>query len=124
MNETEQMPETRSPMPRIVGVASLSCLVSLILFYWAVRGAVSEIGVWWEEWLVYATVPVLLTFLILYRSCWHPEITGAARTCYLFLLSCLIFAGDIVAVGAMLGLAVFFIGMMAFGFNAFEGGNH
>ncbi len=118
------MPETRSPVPWIMGVASLTCLISLIFFYGAASGVVSELRVWWEEWLVYATVPVLLTFFILYRSCWHPEITGVARTCSVFLLSCAILAGDIVAVGAMLCLAVFVIGMVAFGVNAFTGGNH
>jgi hypothetical protein len=128
MNENEQMPEFRSPLRRTMVMASLTSLVSAIIFYGAVSGVVSELDVWWKELLAYATVPVFLTYFILYRSCWRREITGTARTCSLLLLSCVIFVGDIVAVilavGVMVCLAVVFIGMIAFGFNAFTGGNH
>src|ERR1035437_9343107 len=64
-----------------IGVAWLACLVSFGLIYWVARPVVMLLAVWWVELLVYALIPVAVSFIILYRSCWHQEITGVARTC-------------------------------------------
>ena len=124
MDENKQTAKIQSPLTRVMVFATVTCLISLILSYGAFAGVISNFKDWWAQLLVYATVPVFLTFFILYRSCWHPEITGAPRTCSLLLLSCAILVGDIVAVGVMLCLAIAFIGFIAFGFNSFTGGNH
>ena len=124
MNEDEQMPEPPSPLPRVIAIASLTCFVSLILFYGAASGVISALRVWWAEGLIYATLPVFLTFFILYRSCWRPEITGVKRTYSLLLLSCAILLSDVIAAGIMFCLCLLFICVIAFGVNAFTGGNH
>jgi hypothetical protein len=124
MDENGQTLKVRSPLTRELLIASLACLVALMLCYGAFSKVVSELQVWWVELLVYAAVPVFLTFFLLYRSCWHPEITGAPRTCSLLLLSCAILAGDIFTVGAVIFLAIVIVGFIGFGVNAFTGGNH
>jgi hypothetical protein len=66
----------------------------LIIFYWVAGRAVELLEVRWIEWLVYAIIPISVTFIILYRSCWNPEIKGVTQTCSLLLLSCIIL-GDV-----------------------------
>jgi hypothetical protein len=117
MNDDEQPPEVQSPAQRVIVMASFACFVSLAFFYWVARPAVELLEVLWVEWLVYAIIPISVTFTILYRGCWHREITGAARTCSVLLFSCLILAGVLVASGFM-----FYMGL--FCLNAFSGGNH
>jgi len=92
-----------------VGLALLACVASFGLVYALARPLVGRLSVWWIELWVYALVPVTVTFIILYRSQWHPEITGVARTCSLLLLSCVILGGIILAVGLLLALGCFFI---------------
>ena|ERR1039457_5281358 len=124
MNENEQTTEVQSPLRRDIVIASIASLVSLIIFFCAARPAVSKLQDWWAELLVYALIPISVAFVILYRSCWHREITGAARTCSLLLISCMILGGDLIAVGAVLCLAVSLICMIAFCVSGVSGGNH
>ena len=122
--QTEQAPEVQSPLRRAIVIAFIASFVSLILFYCVARPAVSQLQVWWVELLVYAFIPIAVTFIILYRSCWHREITGAARTCSLLLLSSVILGSELIAVGAMLCMAALFICMIAFCVSGVSGGNH
>jgi hypothetical protein len=117
MNDNNQTPEVQSPLQRVFVIASIACFVSLIFLYWVARRAVDLLEVRWIELLVYAIIPVSVTFIILYRSCWHREITGAARTCSLFLLSCIILGSEVIAIGIILCIAMFCL-------NAMQGGNH
>lgn len=117
MNDNEQTSQDQSPLQRAFTIASTACFVSLIIFYWVARPVVERLQVRWVELLVYAIIPLSVTFIILYRSCWHREITGAARTCSLLLLSCVILSCEFVAIGIMLCIGLF-------GFNAITGGNH
>ena len=100
-NNNGQPSEIQSP----IGVSSFVCFVSLAFICWVARHAVWLLQVWWAELLVYALIPISVTFIILYRSCWHREITGAARTLLLILLSCIIFAGVFTATGIIIILA-------------------
>jgi hypothetical protein len=102
MNENEQPLETQSPLQRVIVVASIACFAALGCVYWVATPAVKLLGTWWVELLAYAIIPISVTFAILYRSCWHREITGPARTCSLLLLSLLIFAGVLLAVGVLI----------------------
>jgi hypothetical protein len=112
MDDNEQTPDVQSPLQRAVVMASIACFVSLIIIYWVARPAVELLHVRWVEWLVYAIIPISVTFIILYRSCWHPEITGAARTYSLLLLSCIILVGVFIAIGfIILGVFAFFSGI-------------
>ena len=93
LSDNEQPRQVQSP----VGVCSMACFVSLAFIYFAARPLVSRLQVWWAELLVYALIPTVLTFILLYRSSWHREITGAARTLSLALLSSVILGGVLIA---------------------------
>jgi cytochrome bd-type quinol oxidase subunit 2 len=99
VNHHDRPSEFQFPLPRVIVIALLACLVSLLFIYWAARPVVERLEVWWVEWLVYALIPIAVTFIILYCSSWHREITGAARTCSLLLLSCVILGGLLFAIG-------------------------
>jgi hypothetical protein len=117
MDNNGQSPEVQPPLQRAVVMASIACFASLTFFYWVARPAVESIEDGWAEFMVYAIIPMTVTFIILYRSCWHREITGIARTGSLLLLSCIILGSEVIAVGFMLCVAMFC-------FNAIQGGNH
>jgi hypothetical protein len=116
--------EEEAPWPRGMVMATLACMVSSLGFYCVARWAVSLLQVWWAELLVYATFPIAVTFVVLYRSSWHREITGAARTCSALLLSCLILGGEIIVAAAVLCLALVCICAIAFCIYGVTGGNH
>ncbi len=56
----------------------------------------------WAEWAVYALVPIAVIFVLLYRSGWHRELTGAPRTLALIGLSGFIFCSVLIVGGAIL----------------------
>ncbi len=117
MSTDERLPEVQSPVQRVVVLSVLACFGSLMFIYLAARHVVELFEALWAEWLVYSSIPMAVTFVILYRSCWHREITGLARTSALLLISCLILAGVILAVGFLLCITWFCC-------NAVSGGNH
>jgi hypothetical protein len=117
MNDEEQPLEMQSPSQRVFAVASIACFLSLIILDWVVSSVINLIAVPWVELLVYAILPISVTFTILYRSGWHREISAAKRTGSLFLLSCAILGGVLVASGITFCVALFC-------FNALSGGNH
>ena len=122
--ENEQAPKVQSPFQRVIVIASLACLVSLMFLYCAGRPAASPLHVWWMELLACATIPISVTYMVLYRSGWHREIAGIARACSVLRLSCVILGGELLAVGILLCIAVFCICMTAAGLTAISGGNH
>jgi len=109
--------EIQSPVERAVILATFASFGSLAFIYWTARPVVKLIGVPWIEFLAYALIPALVTFVILYRSCWHREISGARRTGSLLLLAFTILGGVIIGSSLLLYLAMF-------GLNALSGGNH
>ena len=112
MNNHEPAPNSQSPPPECIGIASFACLMALVFFYWYAGPAVRALDVWWAKWLVYACIPILVSFIILYRSGWHREMIGLARTWRLFLLSCAILVGVYFAIGAMLVVAAYGLSSM------------
>src|SRR5690348_16386638 len=109
MLEDQQKPEEQHPVRRVMASAATVCFITAIGFYLLAGWEVSRLQVWWAELLVYAIAPTAVTFIVLYRSGWHREITGAARTGSVLLLSCAILGGEMIAVVVMFVLAVLFI---------------
>jgi hypothetical protein len=106
--QTDETPaEIQSPLQRTMATASVVCFVALAFVYWAARPVVERLGVWWAEGLVYAIIPITVTFVILYRSGWRRETTGRARIGSLLLLASVIFGGVLLAVCVMVSLAWF-----------------
>jgi hypothetical protein len=101
MNTHEPTQNLQSPLQRVIVFAGIACFVSSLVFYWVARPVVEMLEARWTELVVYAIFPMAVTFIFLHRSFWRQEMTGAKRTCSLVLLSCLIFAGVLLAMGVM-----------------------
>jgi hypothetical protein len=82
-NNNDQSLKVQSP----VGFSSLVCFVSFVFMNWVAKPAVKLLEVDWAELLVDTIISISVTFVTLYRSCWHREITGAARTLSLIFIS-------------------------------------
>ena len=87
--------------------AFVACLMALTVIYWTTHPLVARLGVWWAEVLVYAVIPIAVTFVILDRSCWHRELGAWRRVGSELLVSCAIFAGALLAMGVLISLAWF-----------------
>lgn len=118
MNDNEQTPAGQFPCQRVMGIASIACFASLILIYWLAKPAVELLAIPWLKFLLYAIIPIAITFIILHRSDWHREMTGAARMCALFLLSCVILAGVLVVIALSFGFVLVFVNVFNGGFRA------
>lgn len=96
----ERLSEFQFPLTRMIAMASFGCLATLMFIYWVARPVVESSQDWWTELLVDALIPVLVTFIILYRSNWHRELSGVARMRSLLLVSFGILGGLLAIIGA------------------------
>jgi hypothetical protein len=96
--QTEIQSELQSPLQRIMGLTFIACLLVLLTVYALTRRWVELLGVWWGELLVYACIPLLVTFTILYRSQAREDMSRVTRVGYLFFVSALIFGSVIFCV--------------------------
>jgi hypothetical protein len=115
MDGKEQIREEQSQ--GIVVIAFIVCFLAFISIYWAVRPATELLKVRWAGFLVNAIVPLSVTFAILYRSRWHREIVGPARTFYFLLLSSLVLGGVLIALGLMVCFLMFLLNAVSGGFH-------
>lgn len=109
MHPTEPSPEVQSPAQRAGIVAALACLGCLLCLFTLGKTAMERLELGWAAMLLlYALVPLVLTFTILSGSCIHREMGKVARALYLLGVSLLIFWGDclLLAVIAFLTVAV------------------
>jgi hypothetical protein len=99
LNHSDQPPEAHSPL-----VASfVAALFSFALIFGMDSRFIGALPQWWAELLVYAVIPILLAFILLYRSSWHHEMRRATRALVLTVTSCTLFgAAVIVAALALL----------------------
>jgi hypothetical protein len=100
LNHHDWPPKTQSP----IGASAVACLVSFLIILGVDGRVVSLLGNWWAEFLVYSFVPLLLAFVILYRSSWHRELGAKTRTFLAALLSTIILGGVLIAMGIALVL--------------------
>ena len=103
LNHSDQPAETQSPLAS----SAAASLVSFVLICCLDSRFVSMLRVWWAELLVYAVIPVLVAFIVLYRSSWHQEMRRAGRACLLALVSCSIFGAVLIAAGFGMVVALF-----------------
>ena len=108
MNDHEQPPKFELPVPRVVGLAVIACFISLTGIYLLTRPTMGAIESGWAKLLVYAPLPLLVTFAVLYHSDWHRQNSGAARMGSLLVVSGLILAGVVAAVAVAIVVAGFF----------------
>ena len=117
VNDNHQLMQVEFPSKRATVVASLICFFVLIGSYWLESPLVAMVEERWARFLVYAILPVAITFIVLYRGGWHSEITGLARTCVLVVVSWVILAGVVLVVGIMVCLEWFCLNAVSGGFH-------
>jgi len=100
MDYDEQPPEEDPPFD----AAIFACIVSFVLIHWTALCMAPWIQVWWTELLVNPLIPMMLIFIILYRSRCRREVIGITRILSLLLLSVIIFAGTIIFFGVLFTL--------------------
>ena len=100
LNHNDRPAEAQSPVQASV----VAALVSFIAICWLDGRAVSLLGVWWAELLAYAFVPVVLAFIILYRSSWHQQESDVARALRAGFWSFIIFFGVVIGIGVAMVL--------------------
>ena len=100
-----------------IGFSAWVCLACLALTYLVARPLVGLLDVGWTILAMYGVLPVSVTFIILYRGCWHREITGVPRTLSLIFLSFIVFAGDLIASIILLILGALVYSTFIDGFN-------
>lgn len=109
--DDEQESKPQSPSERALILASIACFVS----YSIAKRVVEPLEIGWAKYMVYALIPISVTFIILYRSCWHPEITGIARTYSLLLFACIILSIVLLTFEFVLCVAPIFIAVFSNG---------
>lgn len=92
MNINES-PEVQSPTQREVILITLACAWCLAYLMGIASPAVEMLRVWWAEMLIYALVPLALTFTLLCSSHIHRELSSSRRLVVLFGDAVLIFGG-------------------------------
>jgi hypothetical protein len=106
MNEIEQINEGQSPAQRAGLVAWLACLLCLASLFFFAKPAVDLMEIWWEQLLIFALVPTLTAFFILFLSSVHREMKIVRRIFFLLLLALLDF-GAVLLFTALVALVLF-----------------
>lgn len=99
-NKNEQTEGGQPP----IGLAGLASFGSLAAVYFAARPFIAFLDRWEIQWLLYISIPLVVPFIILYRSSWHRELPGVTRTLSIFLSSCIIYG--VVLLASALAVAV------------------
>jgi hypothetical protein len=112
MSNNEQSAESQPP----IGLAGLACFGSLAIVYLATRPFIEWLERWEIQWLLYISIPIVIPFIILYRSSWHQELPRPTRILSMLLSACIIFA-LVLTIGALAVIvaSVFFSGSMVSG---------
>ena len=106
MNHTEQPAEVQSPAQRAGITAVLVCLAYMACLFRVGKILVGWLPVWGVGFLIYALLPIALTFTILHVSCIHREMSKAARGSFLLLISLLIYGLACLALGVIAFIAL------------------
>ncbi len=101
MNQSEPA-QVQSPAERQGILIVVTCLVCCAYLFNFAAPTVAWLNAWWAAWLIYATIPLLLTFTLLHGSRIHREMSEAARDAFLF----------VVSLAVVFGVAVFTVGVV------------
>lgn len=102
-------------------MAGLTCLLCMPVVFLTTRPVIWLSNAPWVAWLLssfFIVVPLLATFIVLYRSAWHDDLPQVRRIISVVLSSCAIFVADVLLVGAVL-----IIGCLIAGLSRVMGGN-
>ena len=107
LSERDPSVAVQSPL----GLALFGCLASFGLVYCVARPLVTRIGIGWIEFLIYAAIPLGVTYVILYCCGCLRGMARVGRTVLLILMSCLILGCDMVIMGIVVATLSIFAGM-------------
>ena len=102
-------------------IAGLTCLLCMPVVLLTTRPVIWLSNAPWVTWLLgsfFIAVPLVVTFVVLYRSAWHNDVPQVRRVISVVLSSCVIFVADVLLVGAVL-----VIGCLIAGLSRVMGGN-
>jgi len=102
-------------------IAGLTCLFCMPIVFLTTRPVIWLSTAPWVAWLLgsfFIVVPLVVTFIVLYRSAWHDELPQARRIISVVLSSFVILVADVLLVGAVL-----VIGCLIAGLSRVMGGN-
>jgi hypothetical protein len=106
--------EMNGRMPLFL-TAGLACLFCVPVLYLATRPVVRMVHLDWMVWPLmglFIVVPLMVTFIILYRSGWHEERPKFRRIVSTIFSSCVIFGLDLVMVGVLLAVTCLLSGLV------------
>jgi hypothetical protein len=106
-----QASEIQSRAQREGVLAALACLGCSGLMFGIVAPALQRLHLGWAESLVSVAIPLGVTFVLLYGSSIHREMTRLTRSAYLLLISVMIFTGTALFFGAIAFFATAFANM-------------
>jgi hypothetical protein len=95
--------------------SSFVCFATFLFVAWTANPLFATQQFEWVELMIDAGIPIAVTFVFLYGSSWHREISGAKRTLSLILLSFVVFGGVVTSSIVLLVLlcvaySTFFVG--------------
>jgi len=114
MNPSEPA-KVQSPAERQGILIVLACFVCCAYLFNFAAPAVAWLNSRWAAWLIYATIPLLLTFTLLHGSRIHREMSEAARDAFLLFVSLAVFIGVAVFMVGVVILASVFTGFARIG---------
>lgn len=106
MSNNEQPEASRPP----IGIAGISCFGCLPVVYLATRPFIGFLDKWGIQWLLYTSIPILIAFIVLYRSSWHRELPTVTRILSMLLSAVIIFTVALLFVGLLMAGICIFIG--------------
>jgi hypothetical protein len=92
-----------------IGIAASLCVMSLPVIYYATQPVILLFYEPWTPWFVislYAVVPVVMAFNVLYCHPWYPKWSRPKRTILSLLLSCVIFGVDLLLIVFIILMAI------------------
>jgi hypothetical protein len=95
----------------IAGLAGLLCLP---IIYVATRPLLWLSHAQWAEWLLltlFILGPIVVTFMVLYVSAWHQELSRVRRMLSMIFSSCIIFGVDLLFLGFIIVVACVILGL-------------
>jgi hypothetical protein len=106
MSNTEQTETSQPP----IGIAGFSCFGCLAVVYLTTRPFIGFLDKWGIQWLLYISIPILVAFIILYRSSWHRELPAVTRTLFMLLSAVIIFVAALLFAALLMAGVCMFIG--------------
>jgi hypothetical protein len=95
--------------PSAIAISLFASMACLGLLSGVAAPGVAWLTMRWFWWLAYTLIPMSVTAILLYRSCWQPGPSRVARAFLLILLSGLILIGAVLAIGILLAAGCFYV---------------